>query len=352
MKLASAVIANYVLACVGSLGTIMVLICLLRFSSFKTCYTNFLLFLNISLLMQQILTLPHIYKGNDQLCRAVQAFYFYFALMNICTVGITVFVSFSALLNGQLEIRLRVIRFGRLLLLLFPMITFLPFTTNEYQVPEHPWCVEPFDTDELFSLFIFYVWVWMIDVGCIVSLIYMVYVLVKQDDVTILKKFFSTIGLFTIVSVICWFARTFQRVHMNTGFKDSSDGAIFASFLTIYLSAIIYTLIFFVSEKKSVELFELQFASRSSIVSAKTFTWEADELKALIETSSNPNASQRHTYASNSQPKSSWWRNTLSNQSNNSIRSSTSLNNDSYVGNPLSSHKLSEMGELRKSEMF
>ncbi len=107
--------------------------------------------------------------------------------------------------------------------------------------------------------------------------------LTNQDKV-LRRRFFSTIGLFTSMSVIFWMTRVIQRTIYYFDHHEKSEYYMFWSFIPIYLSGSLYALIFF-SDKKTLEQFEHQRLSTSSSIIAYE---DHKLLKEWLETTTFP----------------------------------------------------------------
>lgn len=278
----------FVMEAISFLSCLAVVIFLLRYSSWhlnqRSCFAHLLLYLNLSLICEQILTLPYVYKGDATLCGVVQSLYYYFGLMNCLTVAIIVQAHRSALLGDCLKYTDNLLRYYHYLILLFPAIVFIPLITQDYQDTDYPWCIQPFHAHRRIAMAVFYAWVYLLIVCSLFNIFTIGYRLCFNNDRMLRRRFFSTIGLFTLMSIIFWVARVIQRTIYVFDHQQASERQVFWSFIPVYISGAIYACIFF-SDKKTLEQFDQQRLSTSS----STIAYDDHKLlKEWLETTSFP----------------------------------------------------------------
>lgn len=274
--------AYYVLAAFSLIGNLYVAGALVRLGSQKSCFTFLLLLFHISLIGEEIATIPKIYTPSDNMCIAMEFFHFYFSLMNIVVLTLLVESHRSSLLEDFFRSRQRILKYGLYGIILFPLITVLPFTNGGYSLSEEDdnqgWCILSFSHDTTWELSVYFVWVWLLMILIVCLMAYLQYKLCRTDNL-MAKNFFSTIGLYVIVGICTWIPRSFERMASYDG-GNSSLVILFIAYLPVDISGIFYTLIF-LREQRSLEKLN-EFPEE---VGDLSFTWEKSEIWDLIRNS-------------------------------------------------------------------
>lgn len=235
----------------GILGSIHVLYTIwFSFDSCHTCSTLLVLFLHLSLVAEEITALPYLYKYDATLCNIIESFFEYFGLMNIVVIGLIVYAHRWSILDPTIRVKRRFVNFGIGFVLIFPMITFLPFIDNIYVPPDSPWCSLPYSAGLNWVLGVYLVWVWAVLISSLISSFDLARRLMTTSG-KLFKSYLTTIGMYTVVSLICWIPRTIVRFLAN-----DTNGARFAAYIPIYISGMLYTLIFRYS-RKNMEMYEM-----------------------------------------------------------------------------------------------
>lgn len=278
----------FVLECTSFVSCLAVITYLLRYSGWRSshasCFAHLLLYLNLSLITEQILTFPFVYKGNVKLCTVVQSLYYYFGLMNCLTVAIIIQAHRSTLLGDCMRYTDKLLRYYHYILTLFPLIVFIPLFTHDYEDTDYPWCVQPYHAHQRASFAVFYAWVYLLMAYSSVNILTIAYRLIAQRDEILRKRFFSTVGFFIIVSVVFWLVRVTQHALYTFDHHNASDRHFFWSFLPTYVSGTIYAGIFFI-DKRTLSRFD---HNRLSTTSSTVEYEDHKLLKEWLETTSFP----------------------------------------------------------------
>lgn len=237
------IVIYLIVASIAIIGSLHVLGTILYgFRTINTCSTLLILFLHFSLVAEEISALPYLYKSDSTLCKVMEAFFEYFGLMNIVVVGFMVYAHRWSIMNPSIRIRGIIIKLGIVFIFLFPAITFLPFLEDIYTVPkDSPWCSLPYDSnsrDTKWFLGVYLIWVWVVLICSVLSTIDLT-IRLSFTHRRILKSYLTSIGLYTLVSLLCWIPRTSARIS-----GTDTNLVRFFAYLPIYISGMLYTLIF------------------------------------------------------------------------------------------------------------
>ncbi len=280
----SAFISLYVLFTISIAISIWTLYLLAKHATFQSIFSQLLVYLHVSLFLDQILSLPFIYNTNSYLCSTAACLQYYVCLMNVVCVGLIVFThhcTIFAIDTGNLsndmtiedntsvssnacsrliamcccqwrlnlsKLRKQMRQYCHWIVFGFPLIALLPLTTNAYNDinTSVPWCIMMSYHQQYWVLGIFFVWLWLILLLCLLSYLYAVIQFALTKNWMLMRKFTSTVGLYAIISIAIWICRCYKRV--ESLIAPSSAGITFDSMLTIiipiYIASILYGIIF------------------------------------------------------------------------------------------------------------
>eukprot|EP01040_Poterioochromonas_malhamensis_P001489 gene1489-1577_t len=243
-------IIYFIFATCGIVGSFHVLFTIwFSFDSCHTCSTLLVLFLHLSLVSEEITALPFLFKYNSTLCQIIESFFEYFGLMNIVVIGLIVYAHRWSILDPTIRIPRNYVNGGIFFVLVFPMITFLPFIDKIYVTPDSPWCSLPYSSGLNWVLGVYLIWVWMVLIMSLLSSFDLAHRLMTTSG-KLFRSYLTTIGMYTVVSLLCWIPRTIVRFSGN-----DTNTARFAAYIPIYVSGMLYSLIFRYS-RKNMEMYE------------------------------------------------------------------------------------------------
>jgi hypothetical protein len=236
----------------------------------------------MSLIGELFATIPHLYGYSVAVCEAAQFFHFYFSLANIVVLTLLVESHRSSLLEDFFRSRQLILKYGLFFIVLFPLITILPFTDRGYGLQQeddaHGFCVPSFNRDAAWELAVFFVWVWLF-MFIIAMLMGLLQYRLYRSDKVLAKNLFSTIGLYVIVGIMSWIPRSFERMARYSN-SDAAEIVYFIAYFPVYISGVLYTLIF-LYEQQSLE----RLHAFPDEVGDLSFTWEKSEIWDLIRNS-------------------------------------------------------------------
>jgi hypothetical protein len=272
--------AFFILTGLSMLGSAFVLYSILRYSSRKSCFTILLIWLHSSLFLEELVTLPFIYRGSEGVCLTIQFLHYYTGLMNMLVVFFVVTAHCVTILGDTWNIRLKISNYSGYIIVLFPLISLIPFATNDYQVTNNnPWCAPPHNGENTnWTLGVFYVWIWLLLFVSLIIVFYTFAQLWKTSDRATIRKFFSTVGLYSVLALLSWVPRSIVRM-LKRAHSSEDNTPYFVSYMPINLSGLQFFFVFLL-EKKSLVAFE----KHAGDFEPESFSWEAHDLLALLDT--------------------------------------------------------------------
>mmetsp|Transcript_6981 Transcript_6981/g.11651 ORF Transcript_6981/g.11651 Transcript_6981/m.11651 type:complete len:315 (-) Transcript_6981:190-1134(-) len=241
-------IVFYSVAGVSILASCYVPATIIRYFYHQTYWSlisKLLLSLHITLLIQDISSLPYAYVGNYTLCAIAGFFHIYGGLANILTVfQLTVyyrslFFDDCARLVRYIERWTSSITYG------IPLFTLLGFVSNSYHAYLDAWCTL---VNYVESMMMLYVWLWlMLIVSTTITAITILQI--SRLDLQQSQRVAQTLGLYVIASVLFWFPRTLSFVS-----KNAFERGYVYTHMIVYLTGIAYLCIF-LTEKRYMKEF-------------------------------------------------------------------------------------------------
>lgn len=278
-----AYVAYYVVAAVSGACSIFVVATLFTAAKLKTAATQLLLVLHVTLIAEEFTSLPYVFNGDRGVCAAIAFFHYYFGLANAVATGHLVISYRYHFLEDRHGIMKFIEKYSVLTVILFPLITLLPFSTNSYSNDNDVWCTMQMDSEwtTRWAFLVFFLWGWLIlliSTGMLTYTMCQVYSIDKEVGLNL----FSTTGMYAIISILSWIPRTAIRfsVKIHAAHDLNNMGFLYA-YLPFYIAGILYTLVF-LREKQALLLFDrLSDWTGDSGVSSQdagaSFSWEVSQ---------------------------------------------------------------------------
>lgn len=268
-------------------GSLFVAVNILRFGHARIS-TQLVLYLHLGQILQDVVAIPTIYYRHTIVCKIVGFFHMYSGLANVVTVAIMALVYRTMFFHDLNRITKWCSKHAAELIFLFPLICLIPFSTNSYGPIHDSFC-------SLLNNNMFYYLLPglpMLLIGAFSWLCFTVTITeVYLHDRVMGRKFLKSIGLYAITTLLFWIPRI--TIEMSA---ESSLYSAFAAYMLVYVSGIVFCLIF-LREKRSLRLFELdkQFSSnnlfsdsdstvnqeeRQEFLEELEYSWEEDEQEA------------------------------------------------------------------------
>ena len=283
----SVIIVYFIIAAISALCSIFVIATLLKYGMWRTSATKLLLALHSLLLMEEITELPLVFNDVAALCKAIEFLHIFFFLASTITIGLLVVSYRFYFFEDTYSVMNTIDKYWLHLITIIPSFSLIPFciaiANNDDIVSDvgaDEWCtIDTSGTLLYLVMFIyFYSLVWMILLVSAIVLGYTMYQVYTLDEM-VGKQLITTIGLYSIVSLLSYIPITYVRMSY---FSDHDPGSDFwlVAFLPFYFAGILYTMIF-LSEKKSLRLFEHAIAQNREL-----FSWEtSDRVSAVSDCS-------------------------------------------------------------------
>jgi hypothetical protein len=238
-------IAFMIIASISITCHIVSVFVFLHFGSQDAVTTKIVCMLHISSLIQNIASLPDIYLGNPSLCQFMGAMH-YVGGLGIVSCVILLSVAFYHFLTESEKV-LSTLKKGRIAVLLFPAIAFLPLTTDSYSEVAGSWCTLNNDTPEsgLWALCIFYFWACL---ALLLSTFAFLYVIINTYayGIPIRGKLFATLGAYILCSWIYLVPRLYIRFVLFFGATSNNTGEYLGEILA-YVCGIVFSIISYCS---------------------------------------------------------------------------------------------------------
>lgn len=266
-------IAYYVIAAVSALSSVFVCLTLWVFASLRTTATQLLLLVHLTLLCEELSSLPYAFNWNDGLCATIAFLHFYAGFANAVSIGLLVISYRYHFIDDTYDITKFIHKYSIQMVAGIPLVTLLPFITNSYMNDNEVWCTMQTNSTitNAWAFGTFYCWAWLILIISTLVLVVTMYQVFSVDK-EIGKKLFSTTGMYAIISILSWVPRTAARFwNVN---EDIDNTAFLYAYFPVYISGILYTIVF-MREKKALLLFDrLSDWTGSDLNRSVSFSWE------------------------------------------------------------------------------
>jgi hypothetical protein len=204
---------------------------LLRFGSLTAISTRLILFLHVSIFIENFGNLPFNINENDMTCNVVGFIPYYGALSNVMCITLLTTVYFNFAFEKSDRNKL-VKRFAFPIAFIFPFITLLPITTGSYVTAEY-WCMLSHYSKrgETWTFCILYGWVLLALIYYSIVFSYTLYHSFSEKVMS--KNLLSTVGVYIALSWIAlipnlifrivWLFDHFQPNNSLKGFLQTTD---------------------------------------------------------------------------------------------------------------------------------
>lgn len=232
-------------------GNLIVIGVFFRTHILKELTSRLILIVHISCSGQMIATLPKIYNNNWFICGFMGWFHYYCGLVNIISIMLLTLCYSNLVTKNSHQFIQRLDYYGLKIAFLFPIITFFPFSTGSFRATSD-WCtLEATNQGDLWAVFIFYIWIMIGAIFCLVGFIYIIYRASKfKIGVGVRRKLFASIGAYIMITVVCLIPQTIPRfltLTLAPGRQSDDDSPFknnveFAIQFPLYIAGIAYTI--------------------------------------------------------------------------------------------------------------
>lgn len=223
---------------------------LVYYISQKELRHYFFLYLHITLIFEDISSLPLVYVNSSGLCAFMGWFRFYSGLANVLVLFFYTYHYLSYLTYEKYadQINEFIEKYSLYVIIIFPLITLLPFSMNEYQPVQNFVCAMPTTTEgDAWELGTFY-FIIIVLLGIIVFEMVRVNYQICRLQLKIYRRFFYSCTIYIQFSVASWWPRTFPRMYHIITNRFVSNSLIAFLTIPVYISGIVFAAIFFIDE--------------------------------------------------------------------------------------------------------
>jgi magnesium-transporting ATPase (P-type) len=278
-------------------GSLLVVLFLFRYSRWNTYFSRLIAMFHVSLILEDISSYPYIYRQDRDLCIVIEFFHAYFDMMNVLIVFALVIYHCMSLLSEKFLIfgKWKHFKYTTLSIIFFPFICSFFFITNSFYVSsQNPWCSAPHG-DNRWPVVLFYVVVWICLVVSIIIFLFTWFHLWRisvkfesneSSSHSLAPTFFNTVGWYCLCGIAFWVPRSilrFTKLHFRMIYFQ-----YFVSYIPTAISGIIFTIIFFLNERKALRQWEDDIGERGDVTS---FSWEEKDVMNLFEEGSSSSLS-------------------------------------------------------------
>jgi len=216
---------------------------------YKTTPSKLLLYLQLTLLAENVCNFPNIYIKYDNFCAFIGFIRTYFGLANIIIIAMIVLHYRSLFSSDNIKIAEFLAKHRERLIFIIPVVSLLPFSTQSYGEVEDMWCslADGDSADITWSIIIYYVWLVFF---IIFDLFVMVYTTMEvlKSDIALASTLCRSVGVYVIVAVIGWIFHCLSRFHVMSFFNTN---------ILISISSLLYFILFLL-EMNSLQRYELE----------------------------------------------------------------------------------------------
>ncbi len=253
------------------IGSFYTIYSIYKFTAQQTLATKLILYLHISLVFEEIGTIPFVYVHDNDLCIAMGFFRSFFGLSNtLCIMLLSNYYRIMFYHDDFEVIFARMKKWCEYLIFGFPFIIVIPFAFKDVYGPSQ--FNEAFCSMNgfLWNLVFFYGWIWLFLGVSILNTGYtVIYVWLRDQEMG--KKLLKSIFIYDLVALACLLPRTIVRFHL--GSHENVSSSYYAwSHLLLFVSGILFFFIF-LTERKALNALEFH----SNHTDDVDWTWDIDE---------------------------------------------------------------------------
>lgn len=289
MGISDGYVAFFVIASLSITMTAVACMLILREGDLRFNVPKLLLSIFATLLLQEIFTLPYVYSWDTSFCGLAAVIHTYTGVANsIATGSLMMYFHCSHTCNERVPLVVSdfIRDWSRLSIFVFPLITFLPFTTNSFGRDDGVWCRIQSDSPigKVWNLFAYNFWIVSI---MLISVVMISRSILAASKIHILigGKLFSSIGSYSIVALVIWLFRSVVNFSMFFTSEQASK-LLYTSELLIHVMGILFSVILFVDMSITDMRTGSEVFNKSSIMSASIVNWEA-LMRGSVQSESN-----------------------------------------------------------------
>lgn len=241
-----------------------------------------ILALHISIFVEGIAVLPYIFSEVNELCITVEFIHYYCVVLHMIAVSFLIQVYYGTLFEDRFKIKAFIRDYGVYLIYTLPLIVLFRLSDDGYQNTLYPFCVVHRETFGTLLLVTHFIWIWAALTGCTLFIIFATYKIYKKSDAYIAWRFFASVGMYIMAALIGWIPATvIAFAFPDPEDDDTTSDQQFVSYIPLYISGIIYALIF-IRNREAIEQFE---TNSWEAMKSETFSVDGLDLMKMLRSS-------------------------------------------------------------------
>lgn len=262
-------ILYYIFGILSILGNTYVSVTLARMG-LLTSPTKLVLYLHLTLILENISTFPNIFNTDSRLCEFVALVRTYSGLANSFVVLCLVLLYRYWFVEDKWKILPLVTKNREFIIFGLPLISLFPFITNSYGDSHSYFCTLKRDdvSDKVWGL-VLYVFLLAVAISLSCAIMSQTVINVLITDSRYASKLFRSVGFYATFSIISWIPRALAQVGVLS---------YLSTFYLTYISGILYVIVFFY-ERESFKAYEQNSAFNPDLREASDrdseyFSWD------------------------------------------------------------------------------
>jgi hypothetical protein len=245
---------------------------------FATSFTHIIFALHVSIVVEEIVTLPYVFNDIQAICIIAELIHYYCVLLHMVCVACLILTYYSALFEDRYNFRDFLEKYGIYLIYLFPCIILFRLCDSNYENVQYPFCVIHAATFDALYLFTYYLWVWFVLAGSVLFVMFASYHIYRKSDALIAWRFICSVGVYILAALIGWLPTTIIALAFSNPNDDGSTDQRMGSYVPVYASGLIYAFIFF---KDRHSIFQFEAYSRNERQATKDEGFNIDGLDLM-----------------------------------------------------------------------
>ena len=227
---------------------------LLRSSPLKVIPTRLIFYLHVTLILEDIISMPYAFAGSRDLCISAAFIWTYVSLSRILIVACLVIMYRNIIFEDSLPtLKSIVTKWSEWIIFVFPAIpASMPFITNSFG-GDGIWCaITHGPLANMMALIALYGWAWVL-LGLTFLVMLRTVVQVYRIDREMTSKLFTAVGYYVVLALLSWVPRTEERIYRIV--DSQSNPGYYVDSIALYTQGMIFFWVY-IQEKNSILKFD------------------------------------------------------------------------------------------------
>jgi hypothetical protein len=257
----------FILGSLGSGLSLVVIVLLWRLGVISS-YSRLVLYLQLSVLLQEISSYPFLFSKPIQLCIFAAAFKQYFTLFNLIVNYFLSYYTYTIIFTGSTS-KFKLSTAVQMYIFLIPLIMLLPISTGSFGLVDNKWCSFKQDVAgtswngsllavqlavNLFALSVNWCILWRLSRH-------------RAENTWTIFRVIRGSTFYCIVTVACW-APKIGSLHFNSN-SDTEDGLSFSRLFTFVCGALYFAI--YLLERDVMHSFELDVSGVDNLLATTEY---------------------------------------------------------------------------------